>query len=154
MTDAPREAPKDIVNTIKNWRSQARWLRFCHVTLLVLSSVFSILTAAEISRDARPWFAVGAAICVGILTALDLGIKANGFRNAWRHMTAAMARYHSIPEFTTEQLIRAYENAESLIGDLPAGPRPAVPQTTETSRDATTNELENSDRVTSYRRAQ
>ena len=41
-------------------------------------------------------------------------------------MNAAMARYASLPEFTVEQLIQAYEEAEALIGDLPSGPRPAV----------------------------
>jgi hypothetical protein len=69
-----------------------------------------------------------AAMSVGILSALDLGVKANGLRNAWRHMNAAIARYHNIPEFTVEQLIQAYEEAEVLIGDLPSGPSPAIPQ--------------------------
>jgi hypothetical protein len=122
--DSPREVPREIATTFESWRSQARLLRACHVMLLIAASVFSILTAAQVSGKASPYYAVAAALAVGILSALDLGVKANGFRNAWRHMNAAMARYHSEPEFTVEQLIQVYEAAETLIGDLPSGSRP------------------------------
>ena len=73
------------------------------MSLLVAASDFSILTASELGgMSARPYFAVAAALSVGIFSALDLGVKANGFRNAWRHMNAAMARYASLSEFTVE----------------------------------------------------
>src|SRR4051812_15522158 len=125
MADVARPVPPGIDITFQNWRSQALRLRVAHVSLLISASVFSILTAAAVGVRFRPYFAVMAALSVGIISALDLGVKANGFRNAWRHMNAAMARYHSIPEFTVAQLIDAYEDAEALIGDLPSGPRPA-----------------------------
>jgi hypothetical protein len=128
MVDAPRPVPPEIQTTFQSWRGQALRLRIIHVGLLIAASIFSILTAADVGVPLRPYFAVAAALSVGILSALDLGVKANGFRNAWRHMNAAMARYHSIQEYTVEQLIQAYEDAETLIGDLPSGPRPAVPQ--------------------------
>jgi hypothetical protein len=124
--DAPRPVPPQIEATFKAWRGQALRLRIVHVTLLVSASVFSILTASDVASRARPFFAVAAALSVGVLSALDLGVKANGLRNAWRHMNAAMARYGSMPSFTVEQLIQAYEDAETLIGDLPSGPRPAL----------------------------
>jgi hypothetical protein len=127
--DAPRPVPPQLEATFKAWEGQAFRLRI-HVSLLVSASVFSILTASDLVARARPFCAVAAALSVGILSALDLGAKANGLRNAWRHMNAAMARYASIPTFTVEQLIQAYEDAETLIGDLPSGPRPAVPQNT------------------------
>lgn len=130
MVDAARSVPPEIEATFRNWRAQALRLRIFHVGLLIAASVFSILAAASVSEPLRPYFAVAAALSVGILSALDLGVKANGFRNAWRIMNAAMARFHAIPEFTVEQLIQAYEHAEALIGDLPSGPRPAVPQPT------------------------
>jgi hypothetical protein len=123
-----RPVPPEIETTFQSWRSQALRLRILHVGLLIAASAFSILTASDVGVPFRRYFAVSAALSVGILSALDLGVKANGFRNAWRHMNAAMARYNSIPEFTVEQLIKAYEEAEALIGDLPSGPRPAVPQ--------------------------
>jgi hypothetical protein len=123
-----RPVPPEIETTFQSWRSQALRLRILHVGLLIAASAFSILTASDVGVPFRRYFAVSAALSVGILSALDLGVKANGFRNAWRDMNAAMARYNSIPEFTVEQLIKAYEEAEALIGDLPSGPRPAVPQ--------------------------
>lgn len=128
MEEGARQLPPEIARTFRSWRTQARWLRIVHVTLLVAASAFSILAASGIDESYRRGFAIAAAISVGILSALDLGVKANGFRNAWRHMNAAMARFHSIPDFTPEQLITAYEEAETLIGDLPSGPRPEVPQ--------------------------
>lgn len=128
MPDAERSVPLEIKTTFRRWETQARWLRLIHVGLLVAASAFSILTAADVGVQFRSYFALAAALSVGILSALDLGVKSNGLRNAWRHMNAAMARYHNIPEFTVEQLIQCYEDAESLIGDLPSGPRPAVPQ--------------------------
>jgi hypothetical protein len=126
VTDT-KPLPSEIKTTVKRWRTQARWLRVIHVSLLVCASAFSILTASEIGGDqGRTYFAVLAALAVGVLSALDLGVKANGFRNAWRHMNAAMARYRCLEDFTVEKLIKAYEDAEALIGALPSGPRPAI----------------------------
>jgi hypothetical protein len=122
-----KPVPSEIENTVKGWRAQAQMLRVVHVFLLVSASIFSILTASDLYADWKTHFAVAAALSVGILSALDLGVKANGFRNAWRHMNAALARYHTNPRFTAEHLIRAYEAAETLIGDLPSGPRPEIP---------------------------
>jgi hypothetical protein len=127
--DLQRPVPPQIEAAIKTWQRQALRLRIIHVVLLVSASAFSILTAAVVAVQLRPYFAVSAALSVGILSALDLGVKANGLRNAWRHMNAAMTRYVSLPTFTVEELIQAYEDAETLIGDLPSGPRPVAPHT-------------------------
>lgn len=127
MTNSSRTVPAEIDYTFRGWRIQAQRLRIVHVALLLAASVFSILTASDVSGNGRSYFAVAAALSVGILSSLDAGGKANGFRNAWRHMNAAMARFQSNPSFTTEQLIQAYEEAEALIGDVTSAPRRPSP---------------------------
>ena len=90
--DTSRPVPPQIEATFKAWQGQAFRLRIIHVALLVSASVFSILTASDVAGRLRPFCAVAAALSVGIVSSLDLGVKANGLRNAWRHMNAAMAR--------------------------------------------------------------
>jgi hypothetical protein len=134
MDNTKREVPQQVQGAIRSWGRQAAVIRSLHASLLVVASLFSILTASKYS-DTRPWFAVIAACAVGILTATDLGVKANGIRNAWRHMNAAIAKYQNVDEFTMEQLIAAYEAAEALIGDLPSGPRPEVQKSNPNGQD-------------------
>lgn len=65
-----------------------------------------------------------AALAISLLSAFDLGSKANGMRNAWRILTAAVWRYMYEENFPLEKLIVAYEEAEKKIGDVKESPTP------------------------------
>ena len=50
------------------------------------------------------------------MSAYDLGSKSNRQRRAWRKLNAAMIRYEEKPDFTVEDLNKAYEGAKRLSG--------------------------------------
>lgn len=118
--------PSRITKIHEIWSRQVRYLRITHVSLVVIATTSSILVSAGIFKDyfgvANP-LAIVAAIAIGLVSAFALGDKANNFRNAWRVLNAAIIRYEAEPEFTTEQLIKAYEEAEQLIGDVKSAPK-------------------------------
>ena len=117
--------PSRITKIHAAWSRQVRYLRIAHVSLVVIATTSSILVSAGVLKDhygvANP-LAIVAAIAIGLVSAFALGDKSNNFRNAWRVLNAAIMRYEEEPEFTIEQLIKAYEEAERLIGDVKSTP--------------------------------
>lgn len=126
--EQPKRAIPDRITKIHRvWTRQARYFRAYHVSLVVLATASSILVSAGVLKDslgvANP-LAIVAAIAIGLVSAFALGDKANSVRNAWRLLHAAIMRFEEEPEYTMEQLIKAYEEAEKLIGDVKATPNP------------------------------
>jgi len=124
-----RELPGETVLMLRVWSRQARIMRWVHVTLVVVAVTCSLLGTTEFHGSG--WWAFDqkvvsfiAALAIALLSAFELGVKANGFRAAWRTLTAASWRYRYCPEFTIEQLTEAYEAGEREIGDLKASPTP------------------------------
>jgi hypothetical protein len=60
-----------------------------------------------------------AAFCLGVLSAFNIGGKADSTRRAWRHVTAACMLYKGDPTVTLERLVKAYSEAEAMVGDVP-----------------------------------
>jgi hypothetical protein len=114
----------DIVQFLKIWRGKATGLRILHASLGASSVFFSLLTTTVLQfHSDDQWntyakiFAFIAALSIGLLTAFNLGTKSNDMTNAWRKLTAAVMRFNCglIKE---EDVIKAYIEAESLIGDV------------------------------------
>jgi hypothetical protein len=63
------------------------------------------------------FFAVLAAVSIALLTGLDLNSQANRIRNAERHLTFSILQFRQTPGTPLENLLKSYEEAESLIGD-------------------------------------
>jgi hypothetical protein len=66
-------------------------LRVVHAFLTIMATVCSLLVAAKISAfkpDYIQWLSFMAAVSVGLLSAFDLGSKANRLRRAWRRLRA------------------------------------------------------------------
>lgn len=121
-TPTERPAPQHIRQYLCIWHTQAKWMRITH-TLLILAATISAVIAASPYKDYTIYgqtisFSIIAAIAINIVAAFNLGQKANGFRNAWRILNAAIMRYEQDANFTTEQLIKEYEKGELLIGDV------------------------------------
>jgi predicted ATP-dependent protease len=112
---------KDIETQIKKWKKQAVTLRSVHATLTIAATFCSFLVAAfsskEDFRTALPFFSFGAAVSIGLLSAFDLGSKANRLRRAWRLIRVQIFRYKQ-DKVTAETLIATYAMAEELIGDV------------------------------------
>ncbi len=122
-----RTVPDRIAKIHRSWTQQARLFRTIHISLLMLATASSILASAGILKDfhgiPNP-LAIVAAIAIGAVSAVSLGDKANNFRNAWRLLNAAIMRFEQEPDFTMEQLIKAYEDAEKQIGDVRGSSNP------------------------------
>jgi len=60
-----------------------------------------------------------ATLCIGTLSAFNIGGKADSMRRAWRHVTLAVIRFRSEPNFSIADLTKAYDTGEQLVGDVP-----------------------------------
>lgn len=122
-----RPVPDRIAQIHAAWTRQARLFRAIHISLILLATTSSILASAGILKDfhgvANP-LAIVAAIAIGLVSAVALGDKANAFRSAWRLLSAAIMRFEEEPDFTVEQLIKTYEEAEKQIGDIRGSSKP------------------------------
>ena len=116
----------DMELQLSAWRRQAIILRSIHGFLTFAATVCSFLVAAKSSderyRDYIPWLSFGAAVSIGLLSAFDLGSKANRLRRAWRILRIQIFRYKQ-KKVAGESVIAMYALAEELIGDVREEPK-------------------------------
>jgi len=121
----PRTAPDNVTRNLHAWGRQVPLLRTVHAILGIVATLSSVLVAAKINTF-KPiqiqWLAFAAAGSIGLLTAFDLGGKANGMRRAWRRLNAAVTLYEADGPISLEQLVKIYEECEAMIGDVKATP--------------------------------
>ena len=120
-----RPAPERLKKIFKTWTFWANTLRLVHVSLLIIASVSSILASSGVGKlenSSTNWCAILAAVSIGVLSALELGKMSNDYRNAWRSLNVAILRYECVESFREEDLIKAYADAEKLVGDVKAMP--------------------------------
>lgn len=120
-----REPPSEISKQLRRWTLLAGVLRALHIVLGTMATVCSLLVAAKINSFDRitiEWLSFGAAVAIGLLSAFDLGSKANRFRRAWRRLNIAVVRFSDDENFSKENLFAAYEAAEEMIGDVKEEP--------------------------------
>jgi len=122
-----KEIPKQIVDNFRIWEMQAGLLRALHIILGLVATASSIIAASSIKKiqdsQAKAIFSIIAAVSFSILSAFDLGDKANKERTAWRNMNTAIIRYQQGVDTSKANLIDAYEDAERTIGDVKPSPK-------------------------------
>jgi hypothetical protein len=123
-----RRVPERILKIHRRWTGQVKVLQTVHVLLVVTATTASILAAAGLGKGWSPVvenpLSIVAAVAIGLVSAFELGNKANSFRNAWRVLHAAIMRFEEDAAYSVNQLIGEYEAAEKLIGDTKATPTP------------------------------
>ena len=110
----------DMLHHLDDWLRFATILRAIHIILGIIAVGASILVASKMnsfSETTLEWLAFAAAVSVGLQTGFDLGAKANQFRNAWRLLKAKYLLY-KVGGTTIEELVRTYEKAEEVVGDV------------------------------------
>jgi hypothetical protein len=118
----------DINHQLKKWSLQTNYLRLVHALLTISATVSSFLVASKVADQGsviRPyisWIAFTAAVSVGLLSAFDLGSKANRVRRAWRILNVSLMRYKK-GKLPIEQLLEKYFEAEEIIGDVREEPK-------------------------------
>jgi hypothetical protein len=116
-----REIPLEVLQNLRRWSWLGNLLRIIHVILGVVATAAGLYVATFTERDPT-YTKLGtftAAFCLALLTAFNIGGKADSIRRAWRHVTAACMLYKGDPTFTLERLVKAYSEAETMIGDVP-----------------------------------
>jgi hypothetical protein len=119
------ETLEQIRGSLKKWNRDAAMLRVVHAFLTIMATVCSLLVAAKISAfkpDYIQWLSFMAAVSVGLLSAFDLGSKANRLRRAWRRLRTELLRFENGLS-KEEELIKAYALAEEIIGDVKEEPK-------------------------------
>lgn len=122
--------PPQIAENFARWGLQASLLRIIHVILGLVATTSSILAAStlfdkkesEKKSNLKSILMIIAAVSFSILSAFDLGDKANKERTAWREMNVAIMKYQQGLD-SMKGLIDAYEKAEMTIGDVKPSPK-------------------------------
>ncbi|HEX8708224.1 MAG TPA: hypothetical protein VF723_08285 [Pyrinomonadaceae bacterium] len=125
-----RPVPRKIATQLRKWSLHARVLRISHAVLVTIATLCSVLVAARLNPfQAIPleWIAATATISLSLMNALDLGSKSNRMRKGWRRLYAATIRFEENPKTPEEKeslnnLIKVYEEAEDIIGDVKEDP--------------------------------
>jgi hypothetical protein len=107
------------IRKAEQWEFQARILRTSQVALAGLAIIASVLSASQWKPKFLPdgLLAVLAAISIALLTGLDLSSQANKMRKAERHLTFAILESKQAPNPQYDKLLKAFQEAENIIGD-------------------------------------
>lgn len=115
-----KEVPKDFELQIKKWHSGALTLHSIYITLGLITVISSIIVATFTQDIGTFWTKVLAstsAISATLIETTGVGKKGNGFRKAHRHLKVASIRFRE-GEYSMKELTTAFEEAESMIGDV------------------------------------
>jgi hypothetical protein len=118
---APRNVPQGYKELLPVWNRLAISLQATYVVLGVMATVSSLAVAtftAELGPIRVKEVSFILAISLGLITAFDIGAKANASRGAWRLLNAATLAYANDPSFTIQDLYKQYLAGEALLGDI------------------------------------
>ncbi len=112
---------EEIKSQLKRWHYSAISLHSTYIALGVISVVSSIIVAT-FTKEIQPlWIKVLAATSatsVALIKTTEVGRKGNGFRQAHRHLKAAELRRIDTDEKSNQDVIKAFVEAELMIGDV------------------------------------
>ena len=116
-----RTAPTGYRELLPVWHKLASGLQKSYVILGVLATVASLVVVAFTAELSDMWIKILVMIpslCLGLMTAFDLGNKANNARAAWRVLNAAVLSYENDETFTIQDLQKQYAAGEALLGEI------------------------------------
>lgn len=126
--DSENGIPPLILDNFRRWDLIASSLRILQVVLGVIGTAAALLVTTfttELGTFRTKLLTFVAALCLGTLTAFDIGGKANQTRNAWRDLAVALFKYqHPKPSsdqssyHSFDDLIAAYKHADEVVGDV------------------------------------
>ncbi|MGD9728289.1 MAG: hypothetical protein AB7G68_11035 [Nitrospiraceae bacterium] len=126
-----RTVPPGYLELLPVWNRLAQKLQTLYVVLGVISTVCSLSAATfttELGNIGVKSCSFSAALALGLIGAFKLGSKANGARNAWRLLNAAVLAYQGDDNYTIQELHKQYLAGESLLGDIDYVAPSAKPQ--------------------------
>lgn len=124
MTPEEKNTYIDLKKSLKTWDLQSSVLRALHIILGILAIFSSLIVASKVTFFfSTEVYAFIAALSIGLSNGFDLGSKANRTRKAWRQLNTAIFSYELNPNYTIDELIKAYYDAETIIGDVKENPK-------------------------------
>jgi hypothetical protein len=120
-----KKVPPEIIKQLHRWNFHSRVLRISHFVLVLIATICTVLVAAKLTvfqQALVQWLAALSAVSVSLISAFDLGSKANRMKWAWRKLNAAVILFQEDSDTTIKQLIKAYEKGEEIIGDVKEEP--------------------------------
>ena len=108
-------------NYLRAWHATAniyQWSLLGLGAVGVVSALFITGFTENIGSFYTKVFAFISAASFGLITGLNIGQLASGHRNAWRHLNVACMKFNELESFKEEDLIQAYNEAETLIGHI------------------------------------
>jgi hypothetical protein len=130
----PRDIPQGYAKLLPIWNNLAKSLQTTYVVLGLIATVSSLVVAtftAELGSIGVKVISFALSLSIGLITAFDIGAKANAARGAWRLLYAATIAYAEDTSFTIQDLHKQYLAGEALLGDIKynaPSEKPAKPQ--------------------------
>lgn len=116
-----KDVNKEVEDQIKRWHHSAIILHSTYISLGIISVVSSVVVAT-FTEELEPFWikvlAATSATSVALIKTTDVGRKGNGFRQAHRHLKAAELRRFDTGEKSNQDVIKAFAEAEFMIGDV------------------------------------
>lgn len=116
-----RDVPQGYRELLPIWNRLATLLQTTYVVLGLLATVSSLVVATftkELGTPGVKGVSFLLALSIGLITAFDIGAKANAARGAWRLLNAATLAYANDPSFSIHDLYKQYLAGEALLGDI------------------------------------
>lgn len=128
-----REVPKEFLDLLPVWNTVATRLQRTYVALGILGTLSSLavgIFSAELGDLGVKIVSYILAASLGLITAFDLGHKANSARGAWRLLNAAVIAYKTDETFSSKDLWNQYVAGEAMLGDIKynAPEKPKAPE--------------------------
>ncbi|TPQ29030.1 hypothetical protein [Methylomonas koyamae] len=112
--------PDYIIETRNSWYRNCINIQSGFIILGIVSILASLVVSTFEPELGSFWtraVAFVAAATSGVLSSFNMVQKNKDVWTAWRMLTVAILRYERQPEFTMQQLIDVYEQAEAINGN-------------------------------------
>jgi hypothetical protein len=120
-TPTPRQVPEGYLALLPVWNNLATNLQRIYVLLGACATISSIVVATFTEQLGTLGVKIVSfilAVSLGLITAFDLGNKANSARTAWRLLNAAVLAYANDPDYSVQDLYKQYLAGEALLGPV------------------------------------
>jgi hypothetical protein len=117
-----RQVPPELQENLRRWGWVGNSLRVTQILLALIGTAAALIVGTFTEEMGTFYTKVTsfiAAFSIAILSGFNIGGKADSMRKAWRHLTAASVSYQEDPDYAMADLVKAYDEAEAMIGDVP-----------------------------------
>jgi hypothetical protein len=123
--DVLKDIENSIIGTLSTYNDMATQLHLTYVILGCIAIISSVFVTTFIAgstttvsyRDYLPFVSFASTASITLITAFNLGTKANSCRTAWRYLDYTFSRYKT-GEITMAELLKAKFEAETILGGV------------------------------------